>query len=198
MSSLKVEINEKLFLKMIESVKHCVAQTDNRIALMYIKLTVVKDKVTALACDSYRAAKTTITLPQPSAADFECYIKPIKIKPISKKAVNNVVIELENNIATVEAITEYGKIKYCFKQCVDKFVDLEKIYIDAHTLVDRKIGFNPLYVKQAVNALSQASSNQRKCVILETQEKNTNAFLLSIKDDALVSEQLVLPIKIER
>lgn len=197
MSNFKVEINEKLFAKMIESVKHCVAQNDMRIALKYIKLTIAKDKVTALACDAYRAAKTTITLSQPSAADFECYIKPIKIKPISKTAVNNVVIELENNIATVEAMTEYGKIKYCFKQCVDKFPDLEKNYKDVHTLADRKIGVNPVYVKLAVNALSQVSSQQRKCVVLETQENNKSAFILSIKDDAIISEQLLLPIKLE-
>lgn len=196
MSNSRVEINELLFVKAVESVKHCIAKDDNRKALEYIKLKISKGKLTAYACDGYRAARTTIPLSQYTESEFECYIKPIKVKP-SKSGANVVVIECENNIAAVEVITEYGKIKYCFEQHDHKAIDIDKVYQDA-ALYDRKTGFNPNYVKQAINALSQITTKYSKCVVLETQEKAYAPFIIRAKDTGLgcISEQLILPMRI--
>lgn len=196
MSNYRVEINELLFVKAVESVKHCVSKNDNRKALEYIKLKISKGKLTAYACDGYRAARTTIPLSQYAESEFECYIKPIKVKP-SKSGANVVVIEYENNIVAVEIITEYGKIKYCFEQHEHKAIDIDKVYQDAN-LYDRKTGFNPNYVKQAINALSQITSKYSKCVVLETQDKAYAPFIIRAKNKDLdcISEQLILPMRL--
>lgn len=187
---MKIVINELLFVKMIESVKHCISKSNQRPELMFIKLKISKDKVTAYACDSYRAARTTIQLLQEAESDFECYIKPIKVKP-SRSGVNPVVVEYDNNVATVEVITEYGKVKYCFEQYKGDYIDLDKIYRAASC--DRKIGIDPEYVKQALTAVSQIKRKGTKCVFLETQEKRTGSFVIWAKDDNCISEQLILP-----
>lgn len=191
--SFRVEINERVFAKTIDSVKHCITTKDfNRPALGFIKLTISKGKLTAYACDGFRAARTTIALP--NINEFECYIKPIKIKP-SKSGVNPVVIELENNIATVEVITEYGKIKYCFEQFNYKFVDIDKMCQNAH-LYDRKTGANPNYVKQALTALSQITPKINPSVIFETREERFEPIVIWAKDGDCISEQLILPMRI--
>lgn len=190
---MKVVINELLFVKMIESVKHCIAKDGNRIELMFIKLKISKDKVTAYACDAYRAARTTIQLSQEAESDFECYIKPIKVKA-SRSGKNPVVIEYDNNIATVEVITEYGKVKYCFEQFRGNYIDLDKVYQAADSC-DRKIGMSPEYVKQALTALSQVKNKYNKGVIFECQESKIGSFVIWAKGDGCISEQLILPMR---
>lgn len=192
---MKIEINELLFVKMIESVKHCIAKDNPRLALRSIRLKIYKDKLTAYACDGYRAARTTITLPQEAEGDFECYIKPIKVKP-SRCGRNPVVIEYENDLATVEVMTEFGKIKYCFEQYKGDYVNIDKVY-EAAASCDRKIGIDPNYVKQALTALSQINGKGKKCVILETQEKNSASFVIWAKGQGYISEQLILPMRFD-
>ena len=194
MSNFKVEINETLFCKMIESVKHCIATQSTRKIFEYIELTIAQGKITALACDGNRAAKTTMPILQSKTNEFKCYIKPIKIKP--SKRVKNVVIELKDNIATVEIMTEYGKIKYHFEQFEPNGIDLNKIFNDAQQNADRKFGVNPAYVKQAVTALSQMLMLPKKCVIFETQQNNKAAFIIKAKEGNYISEQLILPMRI--
>lgn len=190
---MKIVINELLFVKMIESVKHCISKYDKRTELMFIKLKISKDKATAYACDGYRAARTTILLSQEAETEFECYIKPIKVKP-SRSGVNPVVIEYDNNVATVEVITEYGKVKYCFEQFKGNYIDLDKIY-QAASACDRKIGMSPEYVKQALTALSQVKNRYDKGVIFECQDSKIGSFVIWAKGDGCISEQLILPMR---
>ena len=198
---MKIEINESLFARMINSVKNCVPVVDiNRTILTYIKLKISNDKITAYGCDGYRAARTTIELEEPTESEFECFIKPITFKP-SKSGKNPVVIhfihdpESNKNITTLEVITKTGKVKYYFEQPKENYADIDKIYDSAS--YDRKIGMNPNFVKLALTALSQASNTHRPCVVFECGEKANASFKLSVKDKGFVNEQLILPIRLD-
>ena len=160
-----------------------------------IELTITNGKITATACDGYRAAKTTVPILQNITNEFKCYIKPIKIKPCKKRHNKVVIIELENNIATVEIMTEYGKVKYHFEQFKLEGININKIFEDVQQNTDRKFGVNPAYIKQAVAALSQMLDLQ-KYVVFETQENNKAGFLIKAKEGKLISEQLILPMRI--
>ncbi len=191
---MKIEINELLFARMMNSVKNCVVATNNRPVLTFIKLKISDDKITAYGCDGYRAARTTIELAEPLGCHFECYIKPITFKP-SKSGKNPVVIEYEDNITSVEVITKTGKVKYFFEQCKDAYVDIDKIYDSAS--FDRRIGMAPEFVKTALTALSQASADYRKCVVFECQENANSSFKFSIKNPGFTNEQLILPMRLD-
>lgn len=190
---MKVEVNELVFIKLVESVKHCIAK-DGRLHLQFIKLKITPSKLIAYACDGFRAARSASDIYPPAEEEFECLIKPIKIKP-SKRGINNVVIALENNIAYIEVTTEFGKVKYCFEQPKDSYTDLEKVFSAARN-TDRKIGINPEYVKQAMTALSQMQKTN-KCVILECQPKANAAIFLHARTYSFESEQIILPMRIK-
>ena len=191
---MKIEINELLFAKMMNSVKHCVPIVDVRTALTFIKLKISNDKITAYSCDGYRAARTTIELQESLGCHFECYIKPITFKP-SKSGRNPVVIDYEDKITSVEVITKTGKVKYFFEQPVEAYADIDKIYDSAS--YDRRIGMNPNFVKSALNALSQIPETRNKrYVVLETQENSYASFKFTTKAEGFISEQLIVPMRI--
>ena len=191
---MRIEINEVLFAKMMNSVKNCVVATNVRPVLTFIKLKISDDKIIAYGCDGYRAARTTIDLKEPLGCHFECYIKPIAFKP-SKGGKNPVVIEIEDNITSIEVITKTGKVKYFFEQFKGEYVDIDKIYETAS--FDRRIGMDPNFVKSAVTTLSQTFDNHRPCVVFECQEKNYASFKLSAKSEGFVNEQLILPLRLD-
>lgn len=194
--SFKVEIKENDFKKMVESVKHCVTKNTNRKVYEYIELSIINDQITAFACNGYMAAKTTVPAAMQNITDeFKCYIKPIKIK-VSKTLLNKVVIELDNNIATVEIMTEYGKVKYCFEQYKIEAINLTKIYERAQKNIDRKIGVNPNFIKQAVTALSQIFDMPNKAVVFETQSNNKEPIIIKAEEGNCISEQLILPMRL--
>lgn len=58
----KVEINEILFKKLIDGVKHCVVQDNIRPILQYIQIKVKTDTITAYALDGYRAGRVEIKI----------------------------------------------------------------------------------------------------------------------------------------
>lgn len=191
---MKIEINELLFARMMNSVKNCVVATNNRPALTFIKLKISNDKIIAYGCDGYRAARTTIELAEPLGCHFECYIKPITFKP-SKSGKNPVVIEYEDNITSVEVITKTGKVKYYFEQYKGEYADIDKIFNSAS--FDRKIGMNPDFVKLALTSLSQTSFDHRKYVVFECQENPNASFKFSIKNPGFTNEQLILPVRLD-
>lgn len=126
----KIEINECVFKKVISAVKHTVARDDSRPILKYIQLNVSGNKLVVVSLDGYRASRITVDLGTIDCESFTCYIKPINIKT-SKNGVFPVIVEADDDIACVEVITEYGKLKYSFTQPKSEYVDIEKIYKDA-------------------------------------------------------------------
>lgn len=192
---MKIEINEEVFKKIIDGVKNCVS-TDayQRPILQYIKISVSNDKITAYSCDSYRAAKTQIKSKLSFGCEFECLIKPIQFK-VSKSKANPVTLEYDGENAFVEVVTEYGNLRYCFKQPKEKYIGIEKIY-DAAKIHDRELGVNPNYAIQAFKALTAFTSRNDKTTVLETKENNCHAFIIRAGNEETNCEQLILPIRI--
>lgn len=188
----RIEINECLFKKMIDGVKHCIASDYARPILTYIQIKVAKGFITMYALDGFRLGKTQATLEQATETEFTCFIKPLAIKP-SKQGTNPVVIKCDGNYSFVEVITEYGKVEHCFKQPTEKFIDAEKILQD-NKVHDREIAFNAALVAQALKALSGADKNNT--VIFESKNSSIEPFILRAKDDLITNEQLILPIRI--
>lgn len=122
----KVAITATAFATLIDGVKNSLSKEIYRPELSYIKLVVKKDEITAYSCDGYSAAK--VTVPDLSTIDeeFECFIKPIMVKP-SKGRPQDIIVEVINGDTYVEVPVEYGKLRYCFTQPKDIFVSIEKI-----------------------------------------------------------------------
>lgn len=192
---MKVEINELLFKKMIDCVKHCVSKEKYRPVLQYIQIKVERDTITAYALDGYRAAKTQITLSEPNEVEYTCFIKPFPFKP-SKRGINPVVIESSENITFVEVITEYGKIRYSFDKPDGEF-DIAKIYTENKDH-DRELGMSAYYVSQACRALQNITDFRTNLVVLETRENNLRPFIIRAKGEGITSEQLILPVRMAK
>lgn len=122
----KVAITDTAFATLIDGVKNSLSKDMYRLDLSYIKLVVKKDKITAYSCDGYSAAKVTAPNLNPIDEEFECLIKPITVKP-SKGCPQDIIVEVVDGDTYVEVSAEYGKLRYCFTQPEDKFVNIEKI-----------------------------------------------------------------------
>lgn len=192
----RVEINELRFKKLIDGVKHCVSKDDSRPILEYIQIKVKPDTITAYALDGYRAARVEIKNTCPIDEEFTCYIKPFTVK-VSKRGTNSVVIECTDENTFVEVITEYGILRYGFTVPSGEFPNIEKIY-SASRQHDREIGLQPRYVIDALKALN--GLNHIRCgsyAVLEIKENNTKPFIIRAKNDGIINEQLILPVRIQ-
>ena len=122
----KVAITDTAFATLIDGVKNSLSKEIYRPELSYIKLVVKKDEITAYSCDEYSAAKVTVPNLSTIDEEFECFIKPIMVKP-SKGRPQDIIVEVINGDTYVEVPVEYGKLRYCFTQPKDIFVSIEKI-----------------------------------------------------------------------
>lgn len=122
----RVVITDTAFATLIDGVKNSLSNDMYRPELSYLKLVVEKDEITAYSCDGYSAAKVTAPNLNPIDEEFECFIKPITVKP-SKGRPQDIIVEVINGDTYVEVPVEYGKLRYCFTQPEDKFVNIEKI-----------------------------------------------------------------------
>lgn len=122
----RVAITDSAFATLIDGVKNSLGKEIYRPELSYIKLVVKKDEITAYSCDGYSAAKVTVPNLNPIDEEFECFIKPITVKP-SKGCPQDIIVEVIDDDTYVEVPVEYEKLRYCFTQPEDKFVDIEKI-----------------------------------------------------------------------
>lgn len=122
----RVVITDTAFATLIDGVKNSLSKDMYRPELPYIKLVVKKDEITAYSCDGYSAAKVTVPNLNPIDEEFECFIKPIMVKP-SKGRPQDIIVEVINGDTYVEVPVEYGKLRYCFTQPKDIFVSIEKI-----------------------------------------------------------------------
>lgn len=122
----RVAITDTAFATLIDGVKNSLSKEIYSPNLSYIKLVVKKDEITAYSCDGYSAAKVTVPNLNPIDEEFECFIKPITVK-LSKGRPQDIIVEVINGDTYVEVPVEYGKLKYCFTQPKDIFVNIEKI-----------------------------------------------------------------------
>lgn len=122
----KVSIADTAFATLIDGVKNSLSKEIYRPELSYIKLVVKKDEITAYSCDGYSAAKVTVPNLNPIDEEFECFIKPIAVKP-SKGRPQEISMEVVDGDEYVKVLVEYGELKYCFTQPKDIFVSIEKI-----------------------------------------------------------------------
>lgn len=190
----KIEINECVFKKVVSAVKHTVARNDSRPILKYIQLKMSGNKLVVVSLDGYRASRITVELGTMDYEPFTCYIKPINIKT-SKNGVFPVIIEADDDIACVEVITEYGKLKYSFTQPKSEYVDIEKIYNDAR-VHDREVAINALYLSSALRSCASTSFDRNNLTIIESKEDSSVPVIVRSESSGILNEQLILPIRI--
>lgn len=191
----KVIINELQFKRLIDGVKHSVATDNIRPVLQYIQIKVTADIITAYSLDGYRASRVEIKNDCPIDEEFTCYIKPLTVK-VSKRGINPVVVEQSDEKTFVEVITEYGIARYGFTAPKAEFIDVEKIYENSRPH-DRELGLNPRYIIDALKSLSGIQRmGSRSCAVFESKENNKTAFIIRAKNDDIVNEQLILPVRL--
>lgn len=188
----RVEINEIIFKKLIDGVKHCVSKDDSRPIWQYIQIKVKTDTITAYALDGYRAGRVEIKNACPIDEEFTCLIKPFTVKT-SKNGINPIVIEQSDKKTFVEIITEYGVLRYGFDIPNDEFFDIEQVYAAARPH-DRELGLRPRYVIDALKALNGIDWYR---AVFEIKENNKEAFIIRVKNEDITNEQLILPVRLE-
>ena len=183
----RVAITDSAFATLIDGVKNSLGKEIYRPELSYIKLVVKKDEITAYSCDGYSAAKVTVPNLNPIDEEFECYIKPITVKP-SKGRPQEISVEVVDGDEYVKVLVEYGEVKYCFTQPKDNFVDIEKIIGNA----DRNDTYT-IHVKPAllIKAL-KAAQKTNKCVKVQFGDK-LSPFIIKAKCGKTENWQIVLP-----
>lgn len=194
----RVEINEIIFKKLIDGVKHCVSKDDSRPILQYIQIKVKTDTITAYALDGYRAGRVEIKNTCPIDEEFTCFIKPFTVKT-SKNGINPVVIEQSDKKTFVEVMTEYGVLRYGFDIPNGEFFDIEKVYAAARPH-DRELGLSPRYVIDAMKALNGIClfGGGKSYAVFDSKENNQEAFIIRAKNENITNEQLILPIRISK
>lgn len=152
----RVVITDTAFATLIDGVKNSLSNDMYRPELSYIKLVVKKYEITAYSCDGYLAAKVTVPNLNPIDEEFECFIKPITVKP-SKGRPQDIIVEVINGDTYVEVPVEYGKLKYCFTQPKDIFVNIEKIIENANKNDTYTIHVQPALLIKALKAAQKTN-----------------------------------------
>lgn len=152
----RVVITDTAFATLIDGVKNSLNNDMYRPDLSYIKLVVKKDEITAYSCDGYLAAKVTVPNLNPIDEEFECFIKPITVKP-SKGRPQDIIVEVINGDTYVEVPVEYGKLKYCFTQPKGIFVNIEKIIENANKNDTYTIHVQPALLIKALKAAQKTN-----------------------------------------
>ena len=192
----RFEINELQFKELIDGVKHCVSKDGSRPILKYIQIKVKSDTITAYALDGYRAARVEIKNACPIDEEFTCYINPLTVK-VSKNGTNPVVIEQSDGKTFVEVATGYGFLRYGFTVPSGDFPDIEKIYSE-NRQHDREIGLQPRYAIDALKALNGINHiSGGSYAVLEIKVNNAYPIIIRAKNDGIINEQLILPVRIQ-
>ena len=188
----KVSIADTAFATLIDGVKNSLSTETYRPELSYIKLVVKKDEITAYSCDGYSAAKVTVPNLNPIDEEFECFIKPITVKP-SKGRPQEISVEVINGDTYVEMFTEHGKLRYCFAQLMDKNVGIEKIIENADRNDTYTIHVQPDLLIKALKAVQKTS----KKVKVQFGDK-LSPFIIKAKCGKTENWQVVLPVRGEK
>lgn len=183
----RVAIADTAFATLIDGVKNSLSKEIDRPELSYIKLVAKKDEITAYSCDGYSAAKVTVPNLSPIDEEFECFIKPIAVKP-SKGCPQDIIVEVINGDTYVEVPVEYGKLRYCFTQPEDKFVNIEKIIENTDKNDTYTIHVQPALLIKALKAVQKTN----KCVKVQFGDK-FSPFIIKAKCGETNNWQVVLP-----
>ena len=183
----RVAITDSAFATLIDGVKNSLGKEIYRPELSYIKLMVKKDEITAYSCDGYSAAKVTVPNLNPIDEEFECFIKPITVKP-SKGRPQEISVEVINGDTYVEVFAEYGKLRYCFAHQKGNFVDIEKIIENADKNDTYTIHVQPALLIKALKAVQKTN----KCVKVQFGDK-LSPFIIKAKCGETNKWQVVLP-----
>ena len=188
----KVVIADTAFATLIDGVKNSLSKETYRPELSYIKLVVKKDEITAYSCDGYSAAKVTVPNLNPIDEEFECFIKPIAVKP-SKGRPQEISVEVVDDDTYVEVPVEDGKLKYCFTQSKDKYVDIEQIIENTDKNDTYTINVQPVLLIKALKAVQKTN----KCVKVQFGDK-LSPFIIKAKCGETNNWQIVLPARGEK
>ena len=183
----KVSIADTAFATLIDGVKNSLSTETYRPELSYIKLVVKKDEITAYSCDGYSAAKVTVPNKNPIDEEFECFIKPITVKP-SKSRPQEISVEVINGDTYVEVFAEHGKLSYCFAHQKGNFVDIEKIIENADKNDTYTIHVQPALLIKALKAVQKTN----KHVKVQFGDK-LSPFIVKAKCGKTENWQVVLP-----
>ena len=183
----RVAITDTAFATLIDGVKNSLSNDRYRLDLSYIKLVVKEDKITAYSCDGYSAAKVTVPNLNPIDEEFECLIKPITVKP-SKGRPQDIIVEVIDGDTYVEVPVEYGKLRYCFTQPEDKFVNIEKIIENADKNDMYTIHVQPALLIKALKAAQKTN----KYVKVQFGDK-LSPFIIKAKCGETNNWQVVIP-----
>ena len=183
----KVSIADTAFATLIDGVKNSLSKDMYRPELSYIKLVVKKDEITAYSCDGYSAAKVTVPNLNPIDEEFECFIKPIAVKP-SKGRPQDIIVEVINGDTYVEVPVENKKLRYCFTQPKDNFVDIDKIIENTDRNDTYTIHVQPASLIKALKAVQKTS----KKVKVKFGDK-LSPFIIKAKCGETNNWQVVLP-----
>ncbi len=193
MNSIKV--NERVFKKILTTLKDCVAKDSARPALQYIRLEIKTDRIVGYSLDGYRSGRIIIPCKEPNEEEFVAYIKAIPFKT-SASEMKDVLISSDGVNTTVEFEQAVGNIRYSFSHPDLWEVDMEEIWEDAKRH-DREIGVNATYLSRAFKTLAEAGDDHRnRLAILETKRSRVEAFCISAQAEGGIQlDQLVLPIR---
>ena len=183
----RVAITDTAFATLIDGVKNSLGKEIYRTELSYIKLVVKKDEITAYSCDGYSAAKVTVPNLNPIDEEFECFIKPIAVKP-SKGRPQDIIVEVVDGDTYVEVPVEYGKLRHCFTQPKDKYVDIKKIIENTDKNDTYTIHVKPASLIKALKAVQKTN----KCVKVQFGDK-LSPFIIKAKCGKTENWQVVLP-----
>ena len=188
----KVVIADMAFATLIDGVKNSLSKETYRHELSYIKLVVKKDEITAYSCDGYSAAKVTVPNLNPIDEEFECFIKPIAVKP-SKGRPQEISVEVVDDDTYVEVPVFDMKLKYCFTQPKDKYVDIEQIIENTDKNDTYTINVQPASLIKALKAVQKTN----KCVKVQFGDK-LSPFIIKAKCGETNNWQIVLPARGEK
>lgn len=183
----RVAITDTAFATLIDGVKNSLDKDMYRPELSYIKLVVKKDEITAYSCDGYSAAKVTVPNLNPIEEEFECFIKPITVKP-SKGRPQDIIVEVINGDTYVEVPVEYGKLRYCFTQPKDIFLNIEKIIENTDKNDTYTIHVQPALLIKALKAAQKTN----KYAEVKFGDK-LSPFIIKAKCGETNNWQVVLP-----
>lgn len=183
----RVVITDTAFATLIDGVKNSLSNDMYRSELSYIKLVVKKDEIIAYSCDGYSAAKVTVPNLNPIDEEFECFIKPIPVNP-SKGRPQDIIVEVVDDDTYVEVPVEYGKLRYCFTQPEDKFVNIEEIIENTDKNDTYTIHVQPALLIKALKAAQKTN----KYAEVKFGDK-LSPFIIKAKCGETNNWQVVLP-----